>query len=167
MTNFTDALLELSARVLARCRENKLKLATAESCTGGLLAGLLTEIAGSSDVVERGFVTYSNEAKTEMIGVPASLIAAQGAVSEAVARAMAEGARMHSKAEIGIGITGIAGPGGGSEAKPVGTVHIAISSAQSTRHVKLALGNQSRSAIRLASVKEALDQLLAMFDGRP
>ena len=167
MSNFPDKLLELSADALARCRKKKLKLATAESCTGGLLAGVLTEIPGSSDVVERGFVTYSNDAKTEMIGVPASLIAAQGAVSEAVARAMAEGARTHSKADIGIGITGVAGPGGGSEAKPVGTVHIAVSSTQAMLHVKLTLGNQARSTIRLLSVKEALDQLVAMLDDLP
>src|SRR5580698_10606896 len=97
-------------------------LATAESCTGGLIAGALTEIAGSSDVVERGFVTYSNAAKTELLGVPAALIDTEGAVSEPVARRMAEGALAHSAADLAVSVTGIAGPGGGTDKKPVGLV---------------------------------------------
>jgi nicotinamide-nucleotide amidase len=97
-------------------------MAAAESCTGGLIMGALTEVAGSSDVVDRGFVTYSNAAKTEMLGVPAELILAEGAVSEPVAAAMAQGALLHSMADVAVSVTGIAGPGGGSESKPVGLV---------------------------------------------
>src|SRR3954451_16545362 len=105
----TNALKDRAAALLEAYRTKGLKIATAESCTGGLVAALLTEIAGSSAVVERGFVTYSNEAKTELVGVPADLIAAHGAVSEPVARAMAEGALAHSRADVAVGITGIAG----------------------------------------------------------
>ena len=114
-----------AADVLARCREAGLRIATVESCTGGLVAGALTDIAGSSDVVERGLVTYSNEAKTELAGVPAALIERVGAVSEEVARAMAEGGVQNSHADIAVALTGVAGPGGGTDAKPVGLVHIA------------------------------------------
>src|SRR6185312_13447885 len=105
--------------VLRLCRAAKLRLATAESCTGGLVAASLTAIAGSSDVVERGFVTYSNEAKTELLGVPAPLIAAHGAVSAEVALAMAEGALAHAPVDLAVSITGIAGPGGATPGKPV------------------------------------------------
>ncbi|KYB44854.1 damage-inducible protein CinA, partial [Brucella anthropi] len=111
--------------VLNACRKHCIMIATAESCTGGLIAGALTDIAGSSDVVDRGFVTYSNEAKNEMIGVPMDLINQVGAVSKEVAIAMAEGALNNSRAGISIAVTGIAGPGGGSAEKPVGLVHIA------------------------------------------
>src|SRR5512146_1901279 len=114
---FDAALLAHAERLLARCRERGLKLATAESCTGGLIAALLTEIPGSSDVVERGFVTYSNEAKTELLDVPGELLRTHGAVSEQAARAMAEGALTHSRAELAVAVTGIAGPGGGSAEK--------------------------------------------------
>ena len=107
-------------------RRAGLRIATAESCTGGLLAGRLTDVAGSSDVLERGFVTYSNEAKTELLGVPAVLIAKHGAVSAQVARAMAEGALAHGPAEVAVAVTGIAGPGGGTKEKPVGTVFIGL-----------------------------------------
>src|SRR5215471_16453448 len=113
-------LIAQAQALLALCRTRKLKIATAESCTGGLIAGTLTEIAGSSDVVDRGFVTYSNAAKTQMLGVPADLIARHGAVSEEVARAMAEGALERAGAELAVAVTGVAGPGGGSAAKPVG-----------------------------------------------
>jgi nicotinamide-nucleotide amidase len=116
------AILNEAERLLDECRRRGLKLATAESCTGGLIAATLTAIAGSSDVVERGFVTYSNAAKTEMLDVPAKLIAELGAVSEAVAARMAEGALAHSAADVAVSVTGIAGPGGGSAAKPVGLV---------------------------------------------
>ncbi|MCC2095606.1 MAG: CinA family protein [Hyphomicrobiales bacterium] len=115
----------LANKVLEACRARGMKLATAESCTGGLIAALLTSVAGSSDVFERGFVTYSNEAKNEAIGVPADLIARHGAVSGEVARAMAEGAIRFSHADLAVSVTGIAGPGGGSAEKPVGLVHIA------------------------------------------
>ena len=124
---FSPALLERAAVLLTRYEVEGLRIATAESCTGGLVAALLTEIPGSSAVVERGFVTYSNEAKIEMLGVPAGLIAEHGAVSEAVARAMAEGALDRSRASVALAITGIAGPGGGSESKPVGTVCLSVS----------------------------------------
>jgi len=115
---FSDALLAQSRAVLDLCRANGLKLATAESCTGGLVAAVLTEIAGSSDVVERGFVTYSNEAKQELLGVAAATLAAHGAVSEATAREMAQGALRASRADVAVSITGVAGPGGGSADKP-------------------------------------------------
>lgn len=118
MTVTATALLDL-------CRQNRLTVATAESCTGGLVAAALTAIAGSSDVFERGFVTYSNEAKSEMLGVHPRVIDAHGAVSEVVARAMASGALAQSRAELSVAITGIAGPGGGSAGKPVGLVHFA------------------------------------------
>lgn len=123
--NFDDDLVAQARALLDRFRQAGLKIATAESCTGGMVAGVLTEIAGSSDVVERGFVTYSNEAKAELLGVPMALIADNGAVSEPVARSMAEGALAHSRAHVAVSITGIAGPGGGSAAKPVGLVHFA------------------------------------------
>lgn len=122
---FDTQLLTDATELLELCRRAGLKIATAESCTGGLIAGCLTEIAGSSDVVERGFVTYSNEAKQEMLGVPRMLINLNGAVSEKVAVAMAEGALKHSLADISVAVTGVAGPGGGSKEKPVGLVHLA------------------------------------------
>ena len=120
-----EDILRASEALLELCRAAGLMVATVESCTGGLLAGALTSIAGSSDVVERGLVTYTNEAKTELASVPAELIEAHGAVSEEVARAMAKGGLANSRADIAVGITGVAGPGGGSEKKPVGLVHIA------------------------------------------
>ena len=130
-----DDLESLSERVLAACRSARLRLAVAESCTGGLVLASLTAIPGASDVVERGFVTYSNEAKSEMLGVPGALIETHGAVSEPVARAMAEGALRHSPADVGIGVTGIAGPGGATVEKPVGLVHIAAArKGRETRH---------------------------------
>lgn len=116
------AILAQAAALLERCRAAGVMVATAESCTGGLIAATLTAIAGSSDVVERGFVTYSNDAKTELVGVDPRLIRAHGAVSEPVARAMAEGAIAQSRAHVAISVTGVAGPGGGSPAKPVGLV---------------------------------------------
>ena len=128
-----------------------------KSCTGGLVAGLLTEIPGSSAVVERGFVTYSNEAKTELLGVPAELIAAHGAVSEAVARAMAEGALARSHADVAVAITGIAGPAGGTAAKPVGLVHFALASkGRPTRHLERRYGDLGRGAVRRSAVGDAL-----------
>ncbi len=122
---FPKAVRILAEEVLTAARQAGLKLATAESCTGGLVAGALTDIAGSSDVVERGFVTYSNQAKCDLLGVPVELLIAHGAVSEPVARAMAEGAVAHSAADVAVAVTGIAGPGGGTATKPVGLVHLA------------------------------------------
>ena len=151
-----DAILTQAERVLAACRAAGLMLATAESCTGGLVAAALTAIAGSSDVVERGFVTYSNAAKTELLGVPDSLIAAEGAVSEAVAARMADGALAHSAADIAVSITGIAGPGGGSAEKPVGLVWFGLArkgaATRTVRHVF----DGDRSEVRRAAVVEAL-----------
>jgi nicotinamide-nucleotide amidase len=120
---FDHELREAAEHVLSACRRKGLKLVTAESCTGGLISAALTAIAGSSDVVDRAFVTYSNEAKREMIGVPWDAILGHGAVSEPVARAMASGALARSNAQIAVSVTGVAGPGGGSAEKPVGLVH--------------------------------------------
>ena len=134
-------------------------IASAESCTGGLIAGCLTEIAGSSDVVDRGFVTYSNDAKSEMLGVPAQLIAANGAVSEPVARAMAEGALQRSLADTTVAVTGVAGPGGGSAEKPVGLVHFALAARDAPTRAMHKVFDGDRQAIRLATVAEALTLL--------
>jgi nicotinamide-nucleotide amidase len=136
-------------------------LATAESCTGGLVAGALTEIAGSSDSFDRGFVTYSNAAKTEMLGVDAALIEAHGAVSGTVAQAMAEGALLRSHATLAVAITGIAGPGGGSAEKPVGLVHFAVAAVGgATDHVREIFPDEGRKEIRMAAVRRALAMLL-------
>jgi nicotinamide-nucleotide amidase len=121
-----EDMVTLARSVLEACRARRLKIAVAESCTGGLIAAALTEIPGSSDVFERGFVTYSNEAKQEMIGVASDLIAAHGAVSSQVAEAMALGALDHSRAQIALAVTGVAGPSGGSAQKPVGLVHFGL-----------------------------------------
>lgn len=154
---FPDALIMSARLLIADCEERRLKIATAESCTGGLVAALLTEIAGSSKVVERGFVTYSNRAKEEMLGVPGDLIADHGAVSEPVARAMAEGALRESNANIAVAITGVAGPGGGTALKPVGLVHIAAAREnRSILHEACRFGDIGRSEVRLRSVETAL-----------
>ncbi len=122
---FDHEIRDAAERVLTSCRRHNIKLVTAESCTGGLVAAALTAIAGSSDVVERGFVTYANEAKHEMLGVGWDTLESHGAVSEPVARAMARGALTHSTAALSVSVTGVAGPGGGSPEKPVGLVHFA------------------------------------------
>jgi nicotinamide-nucleotide amidase len=146
-----------AATLLDAYREKGLKIATAESCTGGLVAALLTEISGSSSVVERGFVTYSNEAKIELIGVPAELIAAHGAVSEPVARAMAEGALAHSRADVAVGITGVAGPTGGTATKPVGLVHFGLArKGAATIHLERRYGDLGRETVRRRAVEDAL-----------
>jgi nicotinamide-nucleotide amidase len=155
-----DDIARRARRVLEVCRAGKLQLATAESCTGGMIAAALTEIAGSSDVVERGFVTYSNEAKTELLGVPPEIIEENGAVSEPVARAMAEGAIDHSHADIAVSVTGIAGPGGGSAAKPVGTVHIASARRGGATLHEACRFRGDRAAVRAASAIVALDMVL-------
>jgi nicotinamide-nucleotide amidase len=140
--------------------ERGLKIVTAESCTGGLVAGWLTAIVGSSAVVERGFVTYSNEAKIELLSVPAELIASLGAVSADTAAAMVYGALAHSRADIALSVTGIAGPGGGSEEKPVGLVHFACAVRdQRPRLVEKRFGDIGRAEIRQKSVEVALDLL--------
>ena len=154
---FPADLLKEAAELLDRLRAQGLRLATAESCTGGLIAALFTEIAGSSDVVERGFVTYSNAAKTELLGVSDDLLARHGAVSEPVARAMVQGALAHSHADVAVSVTGVAGPGGGSDAKPVGLVHIAaLHKGGDVVHQECRFGAIGRGPIRLASVEVAL-----------
>lgn len=155
-----DTLVAEAAALLDACRRKGLTVATAESCTGGLIAATLTEVPGSSDVLERGFVTYSNAAKTEMLGVPAELIAAHGAVSEPVALAMAEGALGNSPAALAVSVTGVAGPGGGTAEKPVGLVHLAATDRDgATLHRRLMTGDIGRSAIRRAAVAEAFAML--------
>jgi nicotinamide-nucleotide amidase len=158
---FGDDLFNRAARILDRCRERGIMIATAESCTGGLVAGLLTEVAGSSTVVDRGFVTYSNEAKQQMLGVPADLIEAHGAVSEPVARAMAEGAQRHSRAQLTVAITGVAGPGGGTDAKPVGLVHFATALNGEAITTECRFGDLGRAGIRQAAILTALTLLEA------
>lgn len=157
-TLFTPELAARAAALLDRYRIQGLRIATAESCTGGLVSGLLTEIAGSSDVVEGGFVTYSNNAKYASIGVSEELLAAHGAVSEQVARAMAEGVLAAlPTADVSVAITGIAGPGGGSAAKPVGLVHFATARrGHATLHQEERFGDKGRAAVRLLSVEAAL-----------
>ncbi|MBA8880416.1 CinA family protein [Phyllobacterium myrsinacearum] len=147
--------------VLDACRARGILLATAESCTGGLIAASLTDIGGSSDVVDRGFVTYSNEAKHDMLCVPMELIAVHGAVSEEVALAMAAGALEHSRAGIAVSVTGVAGPGGGSEAKPVGLVWFGVAlKGQAPRAVRHIFSDHGRAHIRQNAVETALDLVL-------
>jgi nicotinamide-nucleotide amidase len=154
---------DAAVRVLDACRRRGLKVATAESCTGGLVAGALTEIPGSSDVVDRGFVTYSNAAKEAMLGVPAAVLASRGAVSRETAEAMASGALAHSDADLAVAITGIAGPGGGSADKPVGLVHFAAAACDGRLiHREKRFGDIGRSAVRTLSVAEALAMLEAL-----
>lgn len=150
------ALLNTAEELLTELRGRMLRIATAESCTGGLVAGTLTAIAGSSDVFERGWVTYSNEAKEEDIGVPMELIEQHGAVSEQVARAMAEGVLENSPADIALSVTGVAGPGGGSEAKPVGTVWFGCARRGQPTHTERHTFPGDRTAIRRESVAMAL-----------
>lgn len=154
---FPSPLLSLAEIILSEARAQKLRIATAESCTGGLIAGLLTEIPGSSDVVDRGFVTYSNRAKADMLGVPGDMIADMGAVSEAVARTMAEGAVENSNAHLAVAVTGVAGPGGGTAMKPVGLVHIAACREnRSILHEAHRFGDIGRANIRMKTVEAAL-----------
>ena len=157
---FDEALEARAAAFIGDATRLGLKIATAESCTGGLVAGLLTEVAGSSAVVERGFVTYSNEAKHELLGVSTELIQEFGAVSEQVARAMAEGALAHSRADIAVAITGVAGPGGGTPDKPVGLVQFACASRnRPTIAVAKRFGDRGRRNIRRESISVALGLL--------
>ena len=153
-----DATLrEAAKRVLELCRARGLHVATAESCTGGLVAAALTEIPGSSDVVDRGFVTYSDDAKRAMLGVPAATLKRHGAVSAQTAKAMAAGALKNSPADLSVSITGIAGPGGGSRQKPVGLVYFAAASRDGRRIARKRLyGKIGRRRVRLRSVAEAL-----------
>lgn len=147
----------LAKNLLEHLRRRRLRLATAESCTGGLIAAALTEIAGSSDVVERGFVVYSNEAKVDLLGVPAEVIARHGAVSEQAARAMAEGAIARSRADIAVAVTGIAGPGGATPTKPVGLVHLAVANRNGEVVHERRVFPGNRREVRLATVLRAFE----------
>lgn len=153
--------IEAQARlIIGLYTERRLTIATAESCTGGLIAAALTEIAGSSAVVDRGFVTYSNQAKRDMLGVQAATLDSFGAVSKETALQMAKGALMRSGASAAVAVTGIAGPGGGSADKPVGLVHLAaVSRGGQTMHREMRYGDLGRNGIRLATVRTALELL--------
>ena len=157
---FPDDIQILARQVIESAAARGLVLVTAESCTGGLVAGALTAIAGSSAVVERGFVTYSNASKTELLAVPADLIEACGAVSEPVARAMARGALAGSGANLSVSVTGVAGPGGGTAEKPVGLVHFSAVGPNGEIHAMHRFGDIGRDQVRLASVRVALGLLL-------
>lgn len=161
MKRFEADVLALVGAIGEALRARNERLATAESCTGGLVAAACTSVAGSSDWFERGFVTYSNEAKSESLGVPLSLIAAHGAVSEAVVRAMAEGALAHSKAQWALAVTGIAGPGGAVPGKPVGTVWLALAHRAQVRSAERLQFDGDRTAVREQTVQRALQQLRA------
>jgi len=154
---FPERLRNLAMLVSDDARERRVKIVCAESCTGGLLAGLITEFSGSSDVLERGYVTYSNRSKEEILGVPGDLLADYGAVSEPVARMMADGALEQSRANLSIAITGIAGPGGGTRMKPVGTVHIASARENKAMiHEMHQFIGVSRFEVRIATLEAAL-----------
>lgn len=158
---FPEDIERTASRVVAEAGRRGWTLATAESCTGGLVAGALTAIAGSSAVVDRGFVTYSNAAKTAMLGVDEATLQAHGAVSEPVAKAMAEGARRGAGVDLAVSITGIAGPGGGSAEKPVGLVHFGCAGPGGVVHARRLFGDLGREGVRLESVRVALGLLLA------
>lgn len=157
---FPDDIMATARAVIAAARAKGIMIVTAESCTGGLVAGALTAVAGSSAVVDRGFVTYSNAAKEQLLGVPSDLIEIHGAVSEAVARAMAEGALAQSGTALAVSVTGVAGPGGGTDAKPVGLVHFGLARmGAATEHRAERFGDIGRDAVRAASVRVALELL--------
>lgn len=164
---FAAELLDRAEGLLRICRARKIRLVTAESCTGGLVGGLITAIAGSSDVYERGFITYSNEAKRDSLGVPEFMLTHFGAVSDEVARAMAEGALVHSRADIAVSITGIAGPGGGSREKPVGLVHFGCGRTGAITTRREEFGDRGRAEVRLAAVVTAIDLLYAAVQAEP
>ena len=161
---FDHEMREAADRVLEVCRKRKLRVVTAESCTGGLIAAALTAIAGSSDVVDRAFVTYSNEAKREMIGVPWDAILGHGAVSEPVARAMAAGALARGNAQIAVSVTGVAGPGGGTPDKPVGLVHFAAQRSGFDAIVERHVFPGDRDQIRRLAVVTALAMVAALAE---
>ncbi len=161
---FDDAIRARAAALLNRYREAGLTLVTAESCTGGLVAACLTEIAGSSDVLERGFVTYSNAAKSELLGVPAALIAGKGAVSAEVAEAMAAGALAQAHADVAVSVTGIAGPDGATATKPVGLVYLGgCRIGGRPRHLRRVYAGD-RAAVRRAALDDALTLALALAE---
>jgi len=154
---YSPALMQSAEALLAACRARGWSLTAAESCTGGLISGLLTEIPGSSDVVDRGFVTYSNQAKEDLLGVPAATLASVGAVSKETALAMAKGACRAADADVAVAVTGVAGPGGGSDTKPVGLVHIAAARRGADPiHEEHRFGDIGRGPIRIATVAAAM-----------
>ena len=161
---FPDEHLHLAADLIDLCRQRGIKIATAESCTGGMIAGCLTAVSGSSDVFERGFNTYSNEAKSEMLGVPEDIIENHGAVSSEVALAMAEGALDNSPVALTVAVTGIAGPGGGTPDKPVGTVQLAAAFADHQTLTRHEVFPGERNDVRLATIKSALELMLHHFE---
>jgi nicotinamide-nucleotide amidase len=162
---FPGTTMQLARDLLTASERRGVRLATAESCTGGLIAGCLTEIAGSSAVVDRGYVVYDNRAKVEMLGVLETTLATDGAVSEATAREMADGALVRSGCGLAVAVTGIAGPGGGSETKPVGLVHIAAATRGGETLHERHVFRGDRSAIRLATVEAALELARLSLDG--
>jgi len=163
-----DEPIAKARALLDLCRSKRLTIATAESCTGGLVAATLTEIAGSSDVVERGFVTYSNDAKEAMLHVPTATLTRYGAVSRQTAEAMAAGALARSPAELAVSITGIAGPGGGTATKPVGLVHFAAAARGGTlTHQERRFGDIGRARVRQVSVLQALAMLQELAQAKP
>lgn len=154
---FPDKIMNRAMLLIDDAAERRLRICTAESCTGGLLSGLFTAVAGSSKVFERGFITYSNRSKEEVLGVAGDILADYGAVSEPVARMMAEGALEESRANISVAITGIAGPGGGTPMKPVGTVHVACARENKAMlHEQLQTGPIGRMEVRLAAIETAM-----------
>jgi nicotinamide-nucleotide amidase len=157
MSLFSNEINMLSKKIISMCKEKKIMIATAESCTGGLIASALTEIAGSSAVVDRGFVTYSNEAKQKMLGVKLQTLERFGAVSKEVALEMVAGALHRSNAHISVAVTGIAGPGGGTDEKPVGLVHIAAKYRSKTFNEMHMFGPLTRPEIRIQTVSAALE----------
>jgi nicotinamide-nucleotide amidase len=162
---FPSDLTTRAAKLVARYRAAGLMAATAESCTGGLIAGLLTEIPGSSNMLERGFLVYSNAAKQELLGVPAETLEHHGAVSGETAVAMAEGALRASRADVAISVTGVAGPDGGTKTKPVGLVHFACARrGKRTVALEERFGDIGREAVRLASVRVGIELLEAAID---
>ncbi|MGO8065973.1 CinA family protein [Rhizobium leguminosarum] len=164
MSLFPQDIISMAEAIIRDFTAAGLMVSTAESCTGGLIAGALTEISGSSAVVDRGFVTYTNTAKIEMLGVQAETLLRFGAVSEETARQMVHGALFRSRAEIAVAVTGIAGPGGGSAEKPVGLVHLAAKSRAGTLiHRKMLYGDIGRSEVRLATIRTALEMVRSLL----
>ncbi|MBY5608813.1 CinA family protein [Rhizobium leguminosarum] len=164
MSLFPQDIISTAEAIIRDFTAAGLMVSTAESCTGGLIAGALTEISGSSAVVDRGFVTYTNSAKIEMLGVQAETLSRFGAVSEETARQMVHGALFRSRAEIAVAVTGIAGPGGGSAEKPVGLVHLAAKSrAGALVHRKMLYGDIGRSEVRLAAIRTALEMVRSLY----
>lgn len=161
---FPKSIESLARMAIANAFEKNLTLATAESCTGGLIAAALTEIPGSSAVFDRGFVTYSNDSKRDLLGVPGDIIADLGAVSEPVARSMAEGAVVMGEVDVAVAVTGVAGPGGGTPLKPVGLVHIACArKGENIVHDFFRFGDIGRSEIRIKTTEQALQMMINMI----